>query len=238
MRVLHPAPGPDAGPPSDADLLDLYDGPPAVVASMIATVDGGATGADGLTGSINGPADLRVFTALRTLADVVLVGAGTVRAEGYGPLRLAAARVAARRDRGLADQPALAVVSASGNVPDAVLAGAPWVFTSPGSAHLARLRAALPAERLVPTTELAEVVAALRAAGGRRIVTEGGPQLLGGLLAAGLVDELCLTTAPTLVGGPAPRIVEAGWLAPAPDLELVHLLAADGVLLARWRVRR
>lgn len=239
LTLLHPpARAGEEVPPEDLTaLLDLYDGPPAVTASMITTVDGAATGADQVTGSINGPADLRVFTALRTLADVVLVGAGTVRKEGYRAPRLAPERVAARVARGMPPQPDLAVVTASGTLPEALLTDrpAPWVFTTSPSDAVA---AAIPADRLVATTDLTEVVATLRAAGARRIVTEGGPTLLGGLIAAGLVDEVCLTIAPLLVGGPALRITDTAWFDPAVDLELVHLLGADSVLLGRWRVRR
>lgn len=239
LTLLHPPTrsGEAIGPDDLAALLELYDGPPAVTASMITTVDGAATGADAVTGSINGPADLRVFAALRTLADVVLVGAGTVRKEGYQAPRLAPERVAARVARGLSPQPDLAVVTASGHLPDALVTDspAPWVFTTAPSPAL---RAALPPDHVVATTDLTEVVAALRAAGARRIVTEGGPTLLGGLIAAGLVDEVCVTLAPVLVGGPALRITDAGWFDPAVDLELIHLLAADSVLLGRWRVRR
>ena len=233
LTLLHPPARAGEVLVSDDALLDLYDGPPSVTASMITTVDGAATGSDERTGSINGPADLRVFSALRTLADVILVGAGTVRAEGYRAPRLPADRVAARLARGLAPQPDLAVVSASGDLPDDLLADHPWVFTTTPSA---RLRAALPADRLVTTTDLPDVVATVRAAGARRIVTEGGPRLLGGLAAAGLVDEACVTVAPVLVGGPAPRITATDWFGPT-ELDLVHLLESDGVLLIRWRVR-
>ena len=85
--------------------------------------------------------------------------------------------------------------------------------------------------------DLTGVVAHLREAGARRLVTEGGPHLLGDLLAAGLVDDVCVTTAPRIVGGPALRLTSTDWLRPALDLDLVHLLLGDGMLLARWRVR-
>ena len=88
-----------------------------VRANMIATLDGGATGPDHVTGSINGPADLRVFRALRVLADVVLVGAGTVRQERYRDLDLPAALERTRRDHGRPDPVRLAVVTAAGDPP-------------------------------------------------------------------------------------------------------------------------
>lgn len=235
-------------PPDAAEqrLADLYAAPhlPWVRANMIATLDGAATGADGRSGSINGPADARVFHVLRALADVVVVGAGTVRAEGYRAPRTQDRFVPGRRERGQADHPVLAVVTASGDVPAEVLDDdpQPWVFTTTGAAHAERLRAHLPAERLVlhdGAVDLPGAVAALAGAGLPRILTEGGPSLLGDLLAADVVDELCLTWSPQLVGGPARRVVTgAPWLSPPRDAHLAHLLHADGVLLGRWLLRQ
>ena len=216
---------------------------PAVRANMIASLDGAATGADGRSGSINGPADLRVFTVLRALADVVLVGAGTVRAEGYGAPRTPAPLLPGRRERGQAEHPALAVVTASGDVPQALLGEdpAPWVFTTAQSRHLGRLRDTLPDERLTVhdgSVDLALVVAALGAARLPAVLTEGGPRLLGTLLEDDLVDEVCLTTAPRVVGGRAARVVDGiGWLEPPRPAALVHLLHGDGMLITRWALR-
>lgn len=234
---------PDA---AEQRLADLYAAPrlPWVRANMITTLDGAATGADGRSGSINGPADARVFHVLRALADVIVVGAGTVRAEGYRAPRTHDRFVPGRRQRGQADHPALAVVTASGDVPAEVLDDEPqpWVFTTTGAAHAERLRAHLAPERLVihpGGVDLPAVVATLADAGLPHILTEGGPTLLGDLLAADVVDELCLTWSPQLVGGPAPRVVtSAPWLAPPRDARLAHLLHADGVLLARWLLRQ
>lgn len=240
LDVLLPAgSGPVPPDPAEAALDALYRAPslPWLRANMIATLDGAMTGADGRSGSINGPADGRVFRTLRAWADVVLVGAGTVRAEGYRAPRLPEPMRARRRAAGRPADPGLAVVTRDGDLPDTVLADAPWVFTTAGAGHLRRLRDALPADRLhVGTAEgvdLVAVVAVLHGAGCRRVLTEGGPRLLGDLLGVGLVDELCLTWSPVVVGGPVGRIVDgAGWLARAA--RLTHLLHADGVLLGRW----
>ncbi len=245
LEVLLPAGAAPLAPGDDARLAEHYAEPglPWLRANMIATLDGAATGPDGRSGSINGPADHRVFTALRAWADVILVGAGTVRAEGYRAPRTPPALVRARRDRGQADHPTLAVVTGAGDLPDAVLAGdpAPWVVTTTGAPGLAGLRRRLPRGHVLAydgLVDLPATVRALVAAGFRRILTEGGPTLLGALMAADLLDELCLTWSPTLVAGPAPRpVVAPGWLAPPAEARLGGLLHCEGVLLGRWLLR-
>ena len=246
LEVLLPA-GLPAIRPDDAEaaLAALFAEPrtPWLRANMIATLDGAATGADHRSGSINDPADLRVFHTLRALADVVLVGAGTVRAESYRPPRTPEPFLAARRRRGQPDHPALAVLTASGDIPVATLTDGPppWVFTTDGAAHLDRLQRHLPPERLHVsngTLDVAAAVSTLVAAGLPLILTEGGPHLLGELVAADVVDELCLTWSPQLVGGSAMRVLAgADWLLPARQARLAHLLHADGVLLGRWLLR-
>ncbi len=110
-------PGPEHLPPDPAEvrLAALYDEDPGaggwLRANFVSTVDGGAWGPDHLSGSINDDADWRVFRVLRALADVVLVGAGTVRTEGYGAMRLSTQAAAWRRAHGLAEQPVFALVS-------------------------------------------------------------------------------------------------------------------------------
>ena len=244
LDVLLPPQRPPIGPDDVAGLADVYTAPrlPWLRANMVATLDGAATGPDARSGSINDAADHRVFEALRAWADVVLVGAGTVRAEGYRAPRTPDHWLAMRRREGRADHPPLAVVTASGALPDALLTDdpAPWVATSADAPGLARLRQRLPAERLLVhhgPVELAALRSALVGAGLTRILAEGGPTLLGELLGAHLVDELCLTWSPLLVGGPAPRPVDApGWLDPPTGARLTTLLHADGVLLGRWRL--
>ena len=214
-----------------------------VRANMIATLDGGATGPDHVTGSINGPADLRVFRALRVLADVVLVGAGTVRQERYRDLDLPAALERTRRDHGRPDPVRLAVVTAAGDLPDELLASSPRpiVVTSAACPRLEVLRDRLHEDLVVvgeTEVDLAAALAELEARGLRDVLAEGGPTLLGRLVGHGLVDELFLTWSPTLVGGPARRIVDhVPWFAPPHDAHLVHLLHAEGVLLGRWSLR-
>ncbi|MDM7831347.1 dihydrofolate reductase family protein [Cellulomonas edaphi] len=233
-------------PRDDEDeLLALFGDDPArlVRANMITTLDGGGTGPDAVTGSINGPADLRVFQVLRSLAEVVLVGGGTVRQERYRALDVPKHLAGQRARRGLPEHIELAVVSRSGALPDELLdAGRPpFVVTAPGCPVLDPLRERLGADHVVVSggpegVDLAAALDALAALGLGRVLTEGGPSLLGQLVDAGLVDELCLTWSPVLVGGPAPRILEhPAWLSPARRLRPAHLLHADGVLLGRWR---
>ncbi|QAY62822.1 deaminase [Xylanimonas allomyrinae] len=247
---------PDAG---EATLARLYAHAPGVVrATMIATVDGGAWGPDHVSGSINDDADWRVFRVLRALADVVVVGAGTARAERYTQLG---------RPRGLghlrADSLELAVVTRSGDVPQTLLEGdrPPLVITGAHGAQAAL--AAVPPERVIVApvppggdgadgggasagtpphdVDLGAGLAALTARGLSRVLCEGGPHLLADLLAAGLVDELCLTTAALLVGPGPDRIVAGGppGAGPPSPARLAHLLHAPdaGTMLARWLLR-
>lgn len=246
LEVLLPTGVAPIAPDDDARLAAHYAEPrlPWLRANMIATLDGAATGADGRSGSINGAADHRVFAALRAWADVILVGAGTVRAEHYRAPRTPPSLVEARRGRGQGDHPALAIVTGVGDLPDAVLADdpAPWVVTTAGAPGLRSLGRRLPRGHVIAHDEavdLAATVRALVAAGLPRILTEGGPTLLGALLSAGLVDELCLTWSPHLVAGPAPRpVVSPAWLTPPTAGRLGGLLHCEGALLGRWLLER
>jgi len=249
--------------PGEPVLAALYAHPdpggrrPWVRANMIASLDGGATGADGRSGSLNGPADHRVFDLLRGLADVVLVGAGTVRAEGYGELPVRPDLAAGRAARGQRPALRLAVVSRSGALPESVLdAGsgaipgggpdggtgddvAPLVVTVSDRPDLPALRERLGPDRLVVAgtgdVDLGAALAALAARGLPRVLAEGGARVLGDLLAGDHVDDLCLTTTPHLVGGPARRVVDRpDWFAPPLAARAAHLLHSDGVLLGRW----
>jgi riboflavin biosynthesis pyrimidine reductase len=232
----------------ERDLLDLYAHPAPrpgaaawVRANMISSLDGGATGADGRSGSINGAADLRVFRVLRAVADVVLVGAGTVRAEGYETIDVPAALAAGREARGLRPHLELAIVTASGAIPPGLLdAERPPLVICPASCpQIDQLREHLGHGRLVvagdDAVDLALALAQLADLGLARVLTEGGPHLLAELVTRGLVDDLCLTTSPVLVGGPPPRVLAgAPWLEPAVEARPASLLHADGVLLGRW----
>lgn len=184
---------------------------------MVATVDGSAVGADGLSGSINTGADHRVFALLRAWADVILVGAGTVAAEGYTAPQTEPAWSGLRTGR--AAHPAMAVVTSHG-LPEGV-------DTSEGGDVFAVA---------VGEDGIPGVVARLHDRGYHHVLAEGGPTLAGELLSTGQFDELCLTTSPLAVAGNGERILH-GEPATVP-LRLAGLLEEDGTLLARWHTGR
>lgn len=232
-------------PQSVADLLQAYAVglAPVVRANFVTTLDGHATGGNGLSGSINSPADKVVFDLLRALADVVVVGAGTIRAEGYGRLRTEdPALVDLRRSAGRPDHPPLAVVTASGDLPEKVLEPDPHageLLVLCAAAVADKLAARLGADAVIAcgtdTVEASAALEALRARGLPQVLTEGGPHLLGTWIQAGVVDELCLTVRPVVVGGTGPRILEAPiGSGPLARFDLAHALAMDGDLMLRY----
>lgn len=227
------APGQEVAP---AALADLYVAPARrwLRANFVATLDGAASGPDDRSGSINTEADHVVFDLLRRLTDVVVVGAGTVRAEGYPSLRAEDPTA-----------PVLVVVSHQGQLPPSVADG-PF-----GSVFLVTREEADPAaldasreligEEFVLTAgkeavDFVKMRNMLEDKGFRQILCEGGPSLLNSMLAAGVVDELDLTWSPVLVGGNHPTITRG------PNLSLpaspTLLLEEDGTILGRWFVNR
>lgn len=242
MRPLFPGAAVPADPAVVYGDWPAPSGRPGVRVNMIASADG-ASAVDGTSGGLGGPADRRIYLLLRSLADVALVGAGTVRAEGYGAPALPSELVAAREARGQAPLPRLAVVSRSCDLPwDASLftspASRPFVVTVAAAPDDRRARAARVADVVVAGEEIADLERALVAlgeAGARAVLCEGGPGLNGQLLRAGLVDELCLTVAPMLVAGAAGRIATGPPLVPPVGLELASALEEDGFLFLRYR---
>lgn len=228
------------------ELLGLYEYPdrPTVRANMITSVDGAAT-TGGRSGGLGGPGDRRVFAALRELADVIVVGAGTARAENYGSADMTVDQRGRRRGRGQAEVPPVALVTRSGllerDLP--VLAGSevpPLVLTCAAAAPGARARLGGAAEVLDCSgadpgqVDLAVALRLLSGRGLNRVLTEGGPSLLGTFLESGLLDELCLTTAPLLVGGGAVRVAVGSAEAPTPMCRAHLLTDDDGYLYARY----
>jgi riboflavin biosynthesis pyrimidine reductase len=243
MRTLIGAVGAEADP---IDLEVAYDsGSPWLRANFIAGLDG-AIEIDGKSGGLGGPADTRVFVALRTLTDAVLVGAGTARAERYGPAWLDAAARARRLGRSQPELPVVAVVTSSADLDPASRLFAERRNDQPIPPRtLVLTAAAAPADRLAALREVATViicgekavdlvaaVAGLRALGHGRILCEGGPALMGELMAAGLLDELCLTHAP-VIGGQGRRTLGQG--AGLGRFALAQLLEEDGLLFGRYR---
>lgn len=192
--------------------------------NFVHTTDGSAIGADGLSKSINNEADGRVFAMLRERCDVIVVGAGTVRAEGYRP-----------------NVRPMVVVSRSGELPPTLRAGDVsrlHLATAANAPHLEESRQLLGDRVLVlgqSTPDLPLLRRELIDRGFQDILCEGGPRLARDLLAAQVVDELCVTTVPRLVAGDGMRITSGAPVDVA--LELGELLESDGTLLARWFVR-
>lgn len=223
---------------ADEELHDLYD--PGETASLrggfVVTVDGGIAH-DGSSRPLQTSADEAVFHALRAVADAVVVGAGTARSEGYGPVRPRPAGAAWRSARGLPAQPPLVLVSRSLDLdPDGrPFAGPCVVVTCEAAGGRDRFPDVIVAGQ--DDVDLPEAVRQLHARGLTRLLCEGGPHLLTAMLRAGLVDELCLTSTPVLLGA-APSMLTEPLAQPVP-LDLQHLVdGGDGVLLARYAVRR
>jgi riboflavin biosynthesis pyrimidine reductase len=264
VRQIYPAAGPDlpviprasAGrlPDAVARLADLYGNvaaasaavPPRrgrLRANMVASADGAVT-LDGRSGGLSGPADKMIFMVLRSLADLILVGAGTARTEHYRPVQQDEIWLQLRPAG--APLPPVAVVTGTLD-----LTGCQRLLTVPPgpSQTIVITTAAAPSDRKAALAGKARVIeagehavdvtAALEALvdlGYPSILTEGGPTLLGEFVAAGLLDDLCLTTSPQLIAGPAGRIVSG---APAPQgLSLSHALVDDDVLLCRYATSR
>lgn len=234
--------------PHENELIGLYAHPAPtgaaavyVRANMVSSLDGAAWGADHLSGSINNDADFRAFRVQRALADVVLVGAGTVRAERYTALDVPEPLSAQRARSGRGATIELAVVTRSGALPATLLESErpPLVITSEAGAQA--LPTGIADERVLITGEqdvdLAKGLELLGVRGLSRVLTEGGPHLLGALLQQGLVDELCLTVSPLLIGLDSGRIVQGFDSRTALPATPAHLLHSGGVLLGRWRLR-
>ncbi|CAL9386647.1 hypothetical protein SUDANB6_01173 [Streptomyces sp. enrichment culture] len=249
-------PAPGAGPAdrewSLAELAAAYaypepgEGGPGVWlrANMVSTLDGAAQH-EGRSQPISGAADMRIFGTLRALADVVVVGAQTVRQEGYRPARARAEFAELRRAAGQGPAPAVAVVSAgleldfslplftSPLVPTLILTGAAAAPDRIAAAERAGARVVIAGDGA--GVEPARAVRALADLGHTRLLTEGGPRLLGQLVAAGVLDELCLTVSPTLTAGDAQRIAAGPSVEVPRRFELVSLLEEEGFLFSRYR---
>lgn len=223
---------------------DRHGGQAWLRANMVSTLDGAAQ-YEGRSQPISGAADMRIFGTLRALADVVVVGAQTVRKEGYRPARARAEFAAARQAAGQGPAPAIAVVSASLEldfshplfteplVPTLVLTGAAADRDRIAAAERAGARVVIAGDGT--EVDPARAVRALAGLGHTRLLTEGGPRLLGRFVAAGVLDELCLTLSPMLTAGNAQRIADGPPVDVPRRFELVSLLTEAGYLFARYR---
>ncbi len=219
---------------------------PRVLLNMVCTADGRAT-LSGRSGTISGPADRALFHALRAPVDGVLVGAGTLRTEGYGRLIADPAVRALRVERGLPEEPLACIVSGR-----LALDGKMALLQEPEArvAILTASAASLPSTAasigyVRAGTGQLDLAAALAELAERfsvqTLLCEGGPHLAREMLAAGLLDELFLSVSPLLAGGEpasgeAMRILAGAELDPPAALELLDVERSDSFLFLRYGV--
>ena len=232
----------------DGELPELYGYPERngtwVRANFITSVDGGAT-AGSSSGAMGGPGDRLIFNLLRELADVIVVGAGTVRIENYSGAHLGVAQRQRRQARRQSEVPQLAIVTKSGRLDRdmAVFTRTevpPLVLTCTAAADEARRLLTDRCEVIdcsggdPGAVDEAVMLATLGARGMRRILTEGGPTLLDSFIQRDMLDELCLTIAPYIVGGLARRIA-TGPSQLLTRMRCAHVLTDDaGYLYTRY----
>ncbi|MGW5683721.1 pyrimidine reductase family protein [Nonomuraea sp. NPDC003754] len=236
MRRIHP----DTA--DDPDIPQAYAYPerrPWLRVNMVASADGGSW-VKGLSGGLSSKGDRRIFGVLRGLADVVMAGAATVRTEGYGPARPRQSWQPLREGRPPA--PPVAVVTRR---LDLDLGSPLFTEAAPYARTIVITCEAAPKDRRAEAAELADVIVAgadrvdlglaveaLHDRGLGGILCEGGPRLNAQLAAAGLVDELCLSISPMLIGGGAARILNGE--ANQTGLGLAHVLEEEGFLFCRY----
>ena len=248
---------PDGGAPravDETDLIELFrypalEGRGWVRTNFVMSLDGSVQGPDGRSGTLGTESDQRVFALQRALADAILVGANTVRLEGYRAVDLEPWQLAIREQEGLAPYPALVIISASADLDPAIatpaegVGGAVMIITTAGKTadDLEPLRSAgiTVLEADGTTLDLAQIVDQLAGSGFPRLLCEGGPRLHNELLAAGVVDEVLLTLAPVVVGGQGLRSTSGAALSVPSSFRLQRVLYADdGALFTSHRVVR
>jgi len=207
---------------------DLYAYPetdrPWLRTNFVSTVDGAAHDVDGVTASLGGDADHEVFQLLRRLADVVMVGAGTARIEKYESASTPTPTPMALVSRRLDIQerlvgPGLVIITTADAPSDRIEA-----LQSAGVEVIAHGEIEI---------DWPAVLDDFEARGWHRLLCEGGPTLHGDLVSRDLVDEVCLTIAPVLTSGDAPRIAHSR-LPVSHGMTLAHAVPVGDVLLTRW----
>ncbi|MFI9719969.1 pyrimidine reductase family protein [Streptomyces sp. NPDC052396] len=257
MRRLFPSPASAAAADLEDrewgldELADAYAYPGTTAegrgwlrANMVSSLDGAAHH-EGRSQPLSCPADMRIFGTLRGLADAVVVGAETVRQEGYRPARAREAFAAARAARGQGPAPVIAVVSAGLDLDF----GLP-LFTSPLVPTLVLTGAAAPGDRVAEArasgaevivcgegrmVDVRRIPAVLAGRGLTRLLTEGGPRLLGQFAGAGVLDEMCLSLAPMIAAGEAPRVAGGPPLLVPERFALHSVLEEEGFLFTAYR---
>ena len=234
------------GPADNAELERAYlsddRDSPWLYLNMIATIDG-ATAIDGGSSSIGDEQDLIVFRVLRSVADLVLVAASTVRAEQYKKPKLPDHLVKLRVDRGQPAIPRVAIVTSSLDFDIEPFGDAPpIVVTSENSPSKRRAELQQTTDVLIcgdHQVDLTSALAQLRTTGFGRILSEGGPTLNGQLAHADLVDEICVTTASMVVSGDSKRIMSGHEPIPGGhDFRLDRAIVGTKSLFTRWLRQR
>lgn len=244
LRRLHPPGGGETTPAEAVADLDpnteAPEGRPYLLINMVASADG-KIAVDGRSGALGNEADKRLFHALRTRVDAVMIGAGTLRAERYGRVVRDPEMRAARERAGLAPDALAIVVSGSlalsAELPLFQAVEQKVVVLTSSEGEIEGAAAGVDYIRARPLA-LAPMLAELRDRGVRSVLCEGGPTLNGALIGEGVADELFLTLSPLLVGGAHPLTAVAGTAFPDPvRMELLSALEGDGHLHLRYRIR-
>jgi riboflavin biosynthesis pyrimidine reductase len=242
MRMLFPDAIEDIDPAAVYADVPTVEHRPSLRLNMIVSVDGG-TSWGGVSGALGSTADKALFSVLRSFADVVLVAAGTMRAEHYGPAALPPTTQNERRERGQRPVPPIAVVSRACQLDwrDPFFTAAserPLVITVSAAHATDRARAAEVADVVVAgdsDVDLTRAVEELGTRGAGTILAEGGPTLNGALARAGLLDELCVTLSPKLASGDAKRIIAGSTLDELEGLRLRSICEENDYLFLRYR---
>lgn len=244
MRQLFDRSGDVSGAPlDDAALSALYrhrlpdDATTWLRTNFVTTLDGSVQGSDHRSGTINTPSDHHVFALLRAHADAIIAGAETVRTEGYRAVTLEPWQQQLRRAEGLDPLPVLVIISGSLDIDPSVATpeegpGGPVMIIAPEGQDSADLDPLLQAGVEIVQTGTTEVdlhgaIQELAHRGYRRLLCEGGSHLHHGLLAADLVDEMCLTTAPVVIGGDGLRTTTGALFDRSLTFELDFSVYAD-----------
>lgn len=234
---------------SDEELLALYAFPErkerCVRANFVTSLDGSVS-INGLSGGLGNPADQRILALLRRMSDVVLVGAETVRREGYGALSLGKDSVRWRKKNNLTSQPSFALVSQRLDLDEHS-----DIFLTAETRPLVLTVSTAPTERIKALSAVAEVVRCgessidphlliteLTDRGHNHILCEGGPRLFATLLAAGMIDELCLSLSPLFVAGFGARMSASMQTEIAQKMTLKHVVMSHDMLLSRYSRKR
>jgi riboflavin biosynthesis pyrimidine reductase len=233
---------------TDDGLRDLFAypdglGQPLLRANFIASIDGAVT-LDGSGRKLGTPTDRRVFTRLREVADVILVGASTATANNYVHIQMSSDAQAWRRSHGMAAALPVAVVSSRGVISPALLNDStvpPIVLVSAMAGRAARRALGRSGAHVTEVAEDRISSAAIRnvlgALGLNRVLVEGGPTLFSQLLSDNQIDEVCLTTSPMVVAGPARRIAATDNHVEIHMQRKTILLGGDGTVIVRWARR-